>query len=59
MGSGKAEESRDLAYRLYSICDRNGWAQEAQAYNDLVTSWDNIKNAAPGIDSEGPQQTLF
>lgn len=31
--------ARDLAYRLYSICERKKWAQEALMYNGLVTSW--------------------
>lgn len=47
MGSGVAEEARSLAYRLYSICDRKGWTQEAQLYNDLVMSWDGIKASMP------------
>ncbi|GHO67437.1 hypothetical protein KSC_063290 [Ktedonobacter sp. SOSP1-52] len=36
------ELARDLAYRLYTICERNGWTQEAMAYNSLVTSWSEI-----------------
>jgi putative DNA methylase len=35
----KGEICRDLAYRLYVICDRQGWTQEAISYNSLVTSW--------------------
>ena len=31
-----------LAYRLYGLCERKGWAEEARAYNDLVTSWPAI-----------------
>src|SRR5205085_7942217 len=26
------EVARDLAYRLYTVCERKGWAQEALAY---------------------------
>jgi len=40
---GYAESARDLAYRLYSICERNCWAQEAVAYNDLVTLWPRLR----------------
>jgi len=36
------EAARDLAYRLYSICERKGWAQEGLAYNNLVVSWPSI-----------------
>jgi putative DNA methylase len=38
----KAENARDLAYRLYSICEAKGWTQEAIAYNSLVSSWSEI-----------------
>jgi len=41
-----AEPARDLAYRLYSICERKGWAQEALAYNSLVIAWPAIKEIA-------------
>ncbi|MDX2099492.1 MAG: hypothetical protein SFW36_17065, partial [Leptolyngbyaceae cyanobacterium bins.59] len=40
------EVARDLAYRLYSICDRKGWTQEAIAYNSLVISWSEIARLA-------------
>ncbi len=39
-----AEVVHDLAYRLYTICERKGWSQEAQAYNMLVTSWSGIRD---------------
>jgi putative DNA methylase len=38
-----SEIVRDLAYRLYTICERKGWAQEALAYNMLVVAWPRIK----------------
>ena len=33
---------RDLAYRLYTLCERKGWTEEALAYNSLVVSWPQI-----------------
>ena len=39
---GQAEAARELAYRLYTICERRKRAQEAQAYNGLVLSWPEI-----------------
>jgi len=36
------EAARDLAYRLYSICEKKGWAQEARSYNTLISSWGEI-----------------
>ena len=44
--SEQAEVARDLAYRLYTVCERKGWAQEALAYNSLVTSWLEISRLA-------------
>jgi len=38
----KAEVARELAYRLYSICERKKRAQEARSYNSLVQSWPEI-----------------
>ncbi len=40
---GLAQSARDLAYRLYSICERRGWSQEAQVYNSLVAAWPRLK----------------
>lgn len=42
----RGEVARDLAYRLYSICDRLGWSQEAIAYNSLVISYPEIARLA-------------
>lgn len=41
-----AEVARELAYRLFSVCDRKKWAQEALAYNALVQSWPEIQRLA-------------
>lgn len=38
----QAETCRDLAYRLYSICERKKWAEEALAYNALVIAWPEL-----------------
>ncbi|MFN3680174.1 MAG: hypothetical protein ACK4WO_10980, partial [Thermosynechococcus sp.] len=37
---------RDLAYRLYSLCDKKDWSQEAIVYNSLVMSWSEITRLA-------------
>ena len=43
---GMAETARDLAYRLYSICERKKWAEEALAYNSLVIAWPELNKLA-------------
>jgi len=55
---GKAEAVRQLAYRLYTLCERLGQAEDARAYNELITSWAGIESAA-GKAVELPQLDLF
>jgi putative DNA methylase len=42
----KAEVARELAYRLYTLCERKKRAAEALAYNGLVQSWPEIAQLA-------------
>ena len=53
-----AESARDLAYRLYRICDQKNRSQEALAYNALVRSWGEISGLASRIVPER-QGNLF
>src|SRR5262249_40304458 len=43
---GTAEIARDLAYRLYTVCERKKWADEALAYNGLVIAWPEVSKQA-------------
>ena len=56
--SAQGEVARDLAYRLYTVCERKGWTQEALAYNSLVTSWSEISRLAHR-ELEGMRQATF
>jgi putative DNA methylase len=38
--------AKSLAYRLFTIADRKGWAQEAYAYNSLVIAWPEVQSKA-------------
>lgn len=40
------DTARNLAYRLYTICERKNWAEEALPYNALVVSWPEIQRLA-------------
>jgi len=42
----QAETARELAYRLYTICERKKRAAEALSYNGLVQSWPEIARLA-------------
>ena len=52
-----AEAARELAYRLYRICDQKNRSQEAQSYNALVQSWPEIARLAQ--QSARPTQGSF
>jgi putative DNA methylase len=53
-----AEPMRTLAYRLYTLCERKGWAEEARAYNELVTAWSSIEQASADVGILGSQTKL-
>ena len=56
----KAEIARELAYRLYALCERKKRAAEALAYNGLVQSWPEIvRLARAGGQSRAEQGALF
>jgi len=38
----RGESIRQLAYHLYTLCERKGWAEEARAYNELIGSWHSV-----------------
>jgi putative DNA methylase len=59
VGGGLGETARELAYRLYVVCERNTWPKEALAYNALVVSWPEVARLAAEVPMEGSrQQTL-
>jgi len=41
-----AATARQLAFLLYTLCERQGWAEDARPYNDLVTAWLSIEKQA-------------
>ena len=59
LSSDQVENARALAYRLYAICERKGWAQEAIAYNALITSWSHIQEARTSSELRATQTELF
>ncbi len=55
LGPDGAEEARQLAYRLYQICDRKKRPEEAFAYNALSQSWERILE----LSRQGVDGSLF
>jgi putative DNA methylase len=55
----KAEVARELADRLYALCERKQRAPEALLYNGLVQSWPEIARLARGDAVQVEQGALF
>lgn len=55
--AAKADGARQLAYRLYTLCERAGWAEDARPYNDIMTGWSAIVDA--GVRAKPRQTNLF
>lgn len=54
----RSDPIRSLAYRLYTLCERKGWAEDARAYNELITSWTAIEAASHEKGHFGSQAKL-
>tara|TARA_B100002003_G_scaffold18742_1_gene15509 strand:+ start:9277 stop:12168 length:2892 start_codon:yes stop_codon:yes gene_type:complete len=54
----KGEAIRQLAYHLYTLCERKKWAEEARAYNELIGSWHAIVAASHDLGHKGEQHGL-
>jgi putative DNA methylase len=55
----RADVARELAYRLYTICERKKRPDDAFAYNALVQSWAEIGRLAWERRSDAPVQMSF
>lgn len=54
----KGEAIRQLAYHLYTLCERKKWAEEARAYNELIGSWHAIVAASHDVGHKNEQRGL-
>ena len=54
----RGESIRQLAYHLYTFCERKGWAEDARAYNELITAWHAIVTASHDTEHVGLQAEL-
>jgi putative DNA methylase len=56
------DDVRELAYLLYSIAEKKGWAEIALLFNNLGTSWTDIEDASrratPGAGGQSGQGEL-
>lgn len=54
---GYGDRARQLAYVLFQKATDKGWAEEAGAYNELITAWPTLQSI--GTPSPNPQQELL
>jgi putative DNA methylase len=52
----RSETSRELCYRLYTVCERKKRAAEALSYNALVQSWPELQRLALGAAPKSQKQ---
>lgn len=60
--TSEPEHAKALAYRLFTIAERKGWAGEAYAYNSLVIAWPDIQSKAAEFQAQlknAEQMSLF
>ena len=60
--TSEPERAKALAYRLFTLAERRGWAAEAYAYNSLIVAWPDVQSKAAELSaawSNAEQQTLF
>ena len=60
--TSEPERAKDLAYRLFNLAERKGWAGEAYAYNSLVTAWPDVQSRAADLSAawnNAEQQSFF
>lgn len=54
----KADVARDLAYKLFTVCENRKWSREAQAYNALVMGWPELVRMSREIPAPPPVETM-
>lgn len=54
----RTESIRQLAYRLFTLCERKNWAEDGRAYNELIAAWPGIEAASHEAGPSGTQAEL-
>lgn len=54
-----ADRMKELAHLLFRIAESNSWTKDALSFNNLVTSWPEIADAASSAADETALQSSF
>ena len=58
-GAIDTELVKELAFLLFSIAEKNGWTQDALAFNTVATAWPDIVQAARSTQTGTGEQAAF
>ena len=58
-GAIDTELVKELAFLLFSIAEKNGWTQDALAFNTVATAWPDIVHAARSAQTGTGEQAAF
>jgi putative DNA methylase len=58
-GALDTEMVKELAFLLFSIAEKNGWTQDALAFNTVATAWPDIVQAARLPQTSADEQGAF
>ena len=50
---------KELAFLLFSIAEKNGWVQDALAFNTVATAWPDVVHAARSMQTGAGEQAAF
>jgi len=58
-GAVDTELVKELAFLLFSIAEKNGWTQDALAFNTVATAWPDVVQAARSTQTGTAEQAAF
>ena len=58
-GAIDTELVKELAFLLFSIAEKNGWTQDALAFNTVATAWPDVVQAARSTQTGTGEQSTF
>jgi putative DNA methylase len=58
-GAIDTELVKELAFLLFAIAEKNGWIQDALAFNTVATAWPDIVHAARSVQTGSAEQAAF
>jgi len=58
-GAIDTELVKELAFLLFSIAEKNGWTQDALAFNTVATAWPDVVHAARSVQTASGEQAAF